>query len=397
MSTTTQAGSPTVVRRGRLARRCSTGALVLLVGCASGQATSAQEPEARPGLVAGSPALGAGKARGGAPAPTPPASDVQISALRERALELLMGAAQDDSPLLRANALEALHPAPLRAEPLARLGLQDHNVGVRFVAAMTIGELRLADSAPLVKPLLRDESPVVRAAAIYALSRNNIPTDPTALAAMLRMDDPRVRAQAVFVLGEMGNPSAIPMLRAAAADPMPRASLVEVQILRLQVAEALAKLGEDDAVETLRAALFPARPEELEITALAVQIIGEVGDRRSLGQLIYLMEQKGDDLLPAEVRLAAAGAAAKMGEPGGAFIAAEYMGNESPAIRAQAAFVYGEIGKPENLPRLEALLADPDPIVRVSAGAAVLRVAEQSSGDRAGTRREAAPGAPGRR
>ena len=303
------------------------------------------------------------------------------SQTRERALKILLDATASDLPQMRANAIEALARSPARVESVARLGLLDHNVGVRYTAAMTIGKLRLQSSMDLCKPLLRDSDPVVRAAAIYAMDRCGGGVDPTPIARLLRSKNPRHRAQGVFILGEMGNPSAIPMLKSVAADRMSMASLAQVRLLRLQVAEALVKLGDQTGVETLRAALFPARPEDLEIAALAVQIIGEIKDLRSLDQLIYLADQDGEDRLPAEVRLGAAAAAAMLGERGGAFIADEHWRDRIPAIRAQSAHVYGLIGGSESLARLDAMMAqDTDDLVRVSAAAGALRITESIEG-----------------
>ncbi|MEC9372587.1 MAG: HEAT repeat domain-containing protein [Planctomycetota bacterium] len=306
-----------------------------------------------------------------------PADPVAASRLRERFIAVLEAAAVSETALFRANALEALHPTPSRVEPLARVALRDENLGVRYAAAVTIGKLKLAACADDVETLLRDPSKVVRAAAIYALTRLGRPVDQSLLATMLLEGAPRERMQAAFLLGEIGNESAIPMLRDAAENDVPSATVPEMRILRLQIAEALAKLGDPAAFETIRASLFPARPDELESAALAAQIIGEVGDRRAIDQLIYLTAQSGDDRLPAEIRLAAAGSLASLGERNGSFIADEYVDDDLPAIRAQAAYVYGEIGMTENLPRLEQMLSDPAGIVRLAAAAAGLKILEQ--------------------
>jgi len=346
--------------------------LLAFGGCASSgggvATTTSLDGEDRPALAVANPASYN--------------SPLARSAVRERALKALMEAATSDVALLRANAIEALAFAPARIESVARMGLHDPNVGVRFAAAMTVGELQLRSLRDLIRPLLRDEDPAVRAAAIYALDRCGERVDPTPIATLLQSDDPRERANAVYILGEMDNSSAIPMLKSVAADPMPMASLAEVRLLRLQVAEALVKLGDSTAVETLRAALFPARPEDLEAAALAVQIIGEVRDRRSLDQLIYLTELDNEERLPAEVRLGAAASAAKLGERGGAFIADEYWRDANPAIRAQAAYVYGLIGGSVSLAMLDAMLGgDPNDLVSVSAAAGVLRITSGSGAD----------------
>ncbi|MCB9837866.1 MAG: HEAT repeat domain-containing protein [Phycisphaeraceae bacterium] len=302
-------------------------------------------------------------------------SPLARSQVRERAMTILLDASAAELPQMRANAIEALSLAPGRVEPVARLGLLDDNPGVRFTAAMTIGRLKLEASRDLLKPLLRDEDPVVRAAAIYGMTRCGASIDPTPIAQLCYSNDTRQRAQGVFILGEMGNSSAIPMLKSVAADPMPMASISQVRLLRLQVAEALVKLGDETGVETLRASLFPARPEDLEISALAVQIIGEIKDLRSLDQLIYLADAAGEDRLPAEVRLGAAASAAMLGEKGGSFIAEEYWQDKFPAIRAQSAHAFGWIGGSRSLAYLDTMMSgDTNDLVRVAAAAGVLRI-----------------------
>lgn len=303
------------------------------------------------------------------------------SALREQALEVLHAAAIDSDPQQRANALEALSSAPARVRPLLRRSVNDENAGVRAVSATIIGRGRFADMNDAARVLLNDESPYVRAAAIYALRRNGEPTDPNPLASMLLTDpSPRVRAYAAQILGDLGDRSAVGLLKSAAADPMRRANQAEVRLMQLQLAEAMVKLGEDSQLETIRAALYPARPEDLEASALAVQILGQVGDRGAVDQLVYVSGYRNEQgqFLPAEIRLAAAASLAKLGHTEGGFIADEYRANPSPSVRAQAAHVYGVTGRPENLARLEAMLSAPEGMVRVAAAAAVLRVVDRT-------------------
>src|SRR5688572_29029361 len=63
--------------------------------------------------------------------------------LRAPAISLLMQATESPSPLLRANAIEALQHDAEHIEQIVRRALGDENRGVRFVAAMTTGKLKL--------------------------------------------------------------------------------------------------------------------------------------------------------------------------------------------------------------------------------------------------------------
>ncbi len=322
---------------------------------------------------------------------------VARSSLRERALQMLADGTVANEPLIRANSIEGLQAAPSRAEDAARAGLNDENPGVRFAAAMTVGMLRLTNSAAFIGPLLDDRDPRVRAAAMFALARLDKSVDLTPLAHMLEDPDPRFRSEAARVLGELGNPSAVPMLRAAAAQSTRSGSpssgegrYQHERLFQLQVAEALAKLGDVGASDSVRAALYPAAREGFESAVLAAQILGNIKDSKAIGQLVDLIEQTApgtrvhDDprrntfVQPPEVRLAAARALALMGYPGGMYVAEMYENDPSPTLRAQAAFVFGSGNRGSDLKNLANMMNDAVPMVRISAAAAALKLLEQA-------------------
>ncbi len=336
--------------------------LVALAGCSSGPTA----PEPRSGSAAAEPR-----------------DPLDLSMRREQAIALLVSMATNGSPEERANAIEGLIDAPRRLLPLVGDALTDPNEGVRAVAAMGVARARLAQAAPRVRPLLTDQSPRVRAAAIWALHANGQPVDPSPLASMLESPNPGVRGLAAFVIGEMGDRSAAPMLRETARAQPARAGdrAVADQLVDLQVAEALVKLGDPEAIHQIRAALYPARPTDLEAAALAAQIIGQVGDEVSADQLIVLTARRDEmgNPMPAEVRLAAASSLARLGLPRGGFIADEFLASPRATLRAQAANVLGEIGDPERLPALEDGMADPDGRVRIAAAVGVLKLADRGA------------------
>ena len=296
------------------------------------------------------------------------------SELREIAIDHLMEMTTDPSPEVRANAIEALKSVPSKVEPVVALALTDPNEGVRSVAVMVAGEAKLSSLAPSIRERIHDSSPYVRSAALYALGEFGEDIDLTELSTLL-FEHPQVhvRSQAAYILGELGDRSAIPMLQQAAREQLSNASVIEKKIFRLQVAEALIKLGADQNIDTIRAALYPSRPEELEATALAVQIIGQVHDESSIDQLIYLSDKDADIPMPAEVRLGVAASLAGMGHREGAFIADEYFDSDIAPVRALSAVVYGKTRAPGNLGKLEILMVnDPSPLTRVAAAGAIV-------------------------
>ncbi len=316
-----------------------------------------------------------------------PNDPAAVARVREQALQLLVSAVRQGQPEERVNALEGLMAVPSRLTPLLRDALVDVSPAVRITAATLIGRLRLTEFRDAVRPLLADASEstaareMVVASAVYALARLNVPVDLSPLGRLVKESgDARVRAQAAVYLGMLGNPSAIPVLRDAARTPMPRAEAATVRLMQLQIAQALVMLGDADAIHELRAALYPSSESDLEAAALSAQILGELQDRNSTNQLIILTawNQRETGRLPAEVRLAAATALAKIGNRRGSFIADEYVASPDSRIRAQAAMLYGETRQQANLARLAAMMADPDRRVQIAAAAGLLRITDGS-------------------
>ncbi|MFG0330488.1 MAG: HEAT repeat domain-containing protein [Phycisphaerales bacterium] len=305
--------------------------------------------------------------------------------LRRDAIEYLRALANDESPLLRANAIEALQSVPMIGEQLAREGLVDPNPGVRFVATMSIAELG-GGSSPLLQSLLRDPDPSVQAAAILALRNHGSQVNLSSLAEMLRSGDLTTRGNAALVLGEIGDPSAIPMLREALTYDLPTVSMQRVRVVQLQIAEALIKLGDSSALERVRVHLVQDDNSEGEVRALAAQITGRVGDERSRDLLVSLVARWRQYRVSAEVRLAAMAALAQLGEPPSVTGPLEYFEpayRDAPAaIRAQAVYTLGEIGGPDAWAHLARIFRESgEEMVRVHAAAAIVASVPPADGE----------------
>lgn len=332
------------------------------------------------------PATPADPVRPDAPVAAPASADLSSqSGVTEFAVNLIETLSRSEQPDVRANAVEAAGMVPRRLESVIVAGLNDRNEGVVSVAAMTIGRQRLVNLAPRTRALLSNASPYVETSAIMALARNGEVVDDVKMSRLGELlftnPSPRVRAHVAFLIGEIGNDSALPMLKDAAGRKMPLAVPGEYNNMMLQFAEAMFKLGDTAQIETIRAALTPGRPDDLEATAAAAQILGELGDKKPIDQMVYLSAYRdptSKQLYPAEVRMQIASSLGKLGLDRGGFIADEFLKNEDPALRAQAAAVYGDTGRPEHLPKLVELMQDPLEQVRITAAAAVLKIARRT-------------------
>ncbi len=212
---------------------------------------------------------------------------------------------------------------------------------------------------------------------MFAARRCGEHVDLTPLANLLRSQDPTVRGNAAMLLGMLGDKSAAAMIKDLAPTPMPCASSVRVAIVRIQVAEALVRLGDDDALDAIRAGMYSQHDE---VRVLSVQSLGKLDDERMIAAMAQMVD--GDE--PIELRLAAAAALARMGkaEASALKVAREGADWDKPAVRAQAAFVLQLLEQPTAATRLVRLLKeDKSSLVRLAAAAAVLRGLPQAKGE----------------
>lgn len=306
----------------------------------------------------------------------PRANLASRSELIDGARSLLREAAKSNNPVVRANALEALNRAPGNFDDVLRPALADENRGVRFVAAMSVGKLRLNNLALLVEPLLLDPSESVQAAAMYALRRCGRKVDLNPLGRMILSNDPEVRGNAAFVLGEIGDKSAVPLLISSSGHSMQMAEAARVRVVELQVAEALVKLGEVGYIGVIEATLF-SPIDQAELTALAAQMCGTLRNHRAINDLSRLAYSTGTSLQPPEVRLAAVASIGKLDRSrADARVPMVHVSNPNPALRAQAASTLGSIRSPDALGVLQTMLNDPSSMVQVMAASAILEIYE---------------------
>lgn len=295
----------------------------------------------------------------------------QYAAAKDQALEQVLLSARGDNPFLRANAIEAIQSVPNRALPMAQLGLNDDHPVVRFSALVTIGKLRFESLLPAVQRLRNDPSPSVRAAALYAAKRLGAEVDLSPMAAMLQASNPGLRGNVAMLLGLMGDSTAVPMMQEMTQNPIRRATATEQALVRLQVAEAVIQLGDESALDAVRAGVY-SRHDEVRV--LALQIMGRIDDRRMSGGLPPLLEDN-----PIEVRLAAAEALARLGSFAGLQTLLEGARSNLPTARAQAAFGLGLFNDPRAAQALVGLLSDSTEQVRLSAAASILRALGSST------------------
>lgn len=304
---------------------------------------------------------------GGAVSTYTPPPDAATMSPRERAVQQILASSRSSDPFLRANAIEAAGPLPDRVVPLAQLGLDDPHPAVRFAAAAQVGRLKLKSLAPACRKLLTDTSESVRAAAMFALRACGQEVDISPLAGMLTGSDASARGNAAMLLGLLGDKSAIPMLKDTARVPLHRANPATSAIVRIQVAEAVVKLGDEESLSALRAGLYSSLEE---VRVLAVQMLGRAGDKRMTRPLFDLIAQENAP----ELQLAAAEALARLGEGDGLPLVLKIgRGSQVDTVRAQAAMTLGLFSDANAKAAVVHFMDDPSEMVRLAAAAAALQ------------------------
>jgi len=235
----------------------------------------------------------------------------------------LLAAAEDPDPRVRTHALEALAVTEGQAAGAVLLqSLRDDRTPVISAAAMAVGQCRYAPATPKLLELIEAPNmpPKLRCSLIYALHRLGNDKFTGELAQMLRHQDRFVRAEAARVMGKMGEPSAVGPLKSLQRNDR------EV-VVRLNVAEALAVLGDDRSIGLLEAF---TKSQFLEDRLIAVAAMGKLRHARAIYVLNALVADAKQDSM---VRVAAAGSLAQLGEAAGRELVLEAIKDPEGVLR----------------------------------------------------------------
>jgi len=300
-------------------------------------------------------------------------------ALHVRALAFLKhGASFPDNPVIRAQAIEALHDvAPEQGLPWFREALSDPHAGVRFAACIVLGTMRHEPSKPLLERRLEDDNQSVKAAAIYAMHQLGDASRTAQLAELLLYaSDETTRANTALVLSKLAEPGAVKLLERAMSDAS--------SLVRLQVLEAMALLGDPGASEQLTMHAHGG-PGPWQVTALLAVARSEMPNR------VPLLEHRFRYGKYVETQLAAARGLGWVGRNDGYDLACRMLrfnrpafnernpddtaGNQVMRIRSMAALALGAIGDERALPELQdALDSQDDMRVRLAAAAGLAEI-----------------------
>jgi len=300
----------------------------------------------------------------------------ELAAFRAAAVKTLQEAAVGDDPPLCMNAIEALaEVAPREGLPFIAANIENEYPGASFAALMALGQIQNADYLDRIRTRAEDSNPHVRIAALYALHRLGDRQRTTELADfLLNHRDARVRANAALAIGRLGEPSSVRVLQRALRHE-------QKDLPRLQILEALAMMGNKDAIERLIFNGHSAYPDQ---AASAIMFLANARSQEAEDLFRYRLGIREHP----EARLQAARGLGRIGDETGLDIAIAYLWFNSPTtgqagdppeqqirrVRGLAALALEAIGNPEALRSLKAAfeLEGQQPYVRLAIARAAL-------------------------
>ncbi len=287
--------------------------------------------------------------------------------LKARALEIITQALDDQDPRIRANAIEVIAATgQTRLMPKVQRLLKDNSVGIKFAAALAIGDTKYKLAKTSLQSSLNDPDQNVKIAAAYALSKIGSSNSLGIVRKAVASKDPIIRANAALLLGKSGDKGALRLLKWAAQDPD------SDDRVRFSVLEARARLGDEKVLRRLWALVFSSYADDRD---MAIRALGALGTEKAKDILIT----KLDDEVP-EVRLSAAEQIGLLGDTTGEpEVIKALTTNRSPnldqkdidRLNIYAAMAIGQI-RTQNLKNfLPKLLNNPSKRVRLAAAKAV--------------------------
>lgn len=298
--------------------------------------------------------------------------------LETRLQSVLTEAAKSPDPLLRCHALETLATrGGAMASQAIRKGLTDEIAAVRFAAAVAAGDIKDAPAKPLLNKMIEDTNLSVRLAAGYALERMGDGRFVNWYDQVLMGEDVTLASQACMLVGKLGNTP----LRKDNKKQLWQAFRKHSQdaVVRLQAAEALARLGDQ---EILRKLLVFAGSGYADDRILSISGLEALGGPQAEAMLTALAD---DPQL--EVRLAAIRALGKNASEKELELVRNHLrftdeqGDKiaTARVRGLAAMALGSAGQPKDGSLLYAAMADDYPTVRIAAARATIDFLKKQS------------------
>lgn len=288
---------------------------------------------------------------------------------KQRALSLLLRAAESGDGVTRSNAIEALVDInPGAGLAIFRQALDADVIVVRYAGCVALGQTRERGAAALLRKKLDDPDARVRLAAAFALCRIGDTRPARLLVDTLNTNpDENLRADAAYLIGKIGDVRAAKRLRLAASREKSNKALVHIYT-------AMALLKDPQGLSEL----INASQGDTVSRLIALQGLSEAAHTNGAEALLYRLKDESDYL---QTRLIAARGLGRLGRRDGFNLAFESLRHrddnptEMMSVRVNAALALGAIGDARALGALRELAeTESDPQVQVAACYAICKI-----------------------
>jgi HEAT repeat protein len=308
---------------------------------------------------------------------------------KDRARSILSEGIKDESGIIRVNAAKGLAEiGDQRGYEVLYAILKDKDSDAVVAALGALLELGEEECSPVIVQLCRDKDPLIRAEAYRLIGQ----IQDTACRQLL-IDGTRDRISKVRRISYAG-------LAAYMNEEIIYRGLKDVDpLVRIASAKALAMMGEKQAVNIIKRELDPRNPN-VEIWAQACLALAEVADTASRGFIASLLVDT-----PWDLKVAAAEALIIMRDGSGLDVLEKGLKSPDPFVRVKCVEVLKKypqsnfyavlakaaeddyinvsvgaiealkkLGKKESLKLFEKLMSAPNPLVKLAAATAYLKV-----------------------
>lgn len=292
-----------------------------------------------------------------------------IVKLREQALEIVRKSLIDEDGLVRSRAIEVVSTTGRKEfMPIVTSLLKVKSIGVRFAAAVAIGDMGYVGGTFGIKRLLDDKDENIRIAASYALTKLGYRSLDATIRDAIKSKNQKVRANAALLLGKLGDKKNLKLLYRAMKAPDSNDQV------RIQTVEAIAMLGDEKIYTKLWTLLISKYADDRVMGIRAMGALNTEDAKNSIVKMLY------DDIL--EVRLCAAEQLGRLGDRTGEEEIVRYFTKSAPNINetsianGMATMAIGRIENPSLTKYLPKLLNSRSKEIRLIAAQSVLLLAK---------------------
>ncbi|MBG0791063.1 MAG: HEAT repeat domain-containing protein [Desulfovibrionaceae bacterium] len=222
-----------------------------------------------------------------------PVRNLSMDILREvgsQDMGALIELSQDEDPDIRIFVADILGSTRslLAVEPLCESLLKDPEVNVRYQAAVSLGELGMAEAAPCLNKAMNDEE-WVQYSVIEALTKIGHASSVDALVNALDSASDLVASMIIDSLGELGNVKAVTMLLRRMPDaPTALRNKIVKAVVKILGGRSLTLLSNEERERFRQYLLVALEDEDEEIQDAAIQGLAHVGGEQASRGILHI-------------------------------------------------------------------------------------------------------------